>query len=95
VTTVDGACARFGKPDFIKMDIEGAEARALKGASHTLRNLRPAWLIELHGSECEREVKALLQEAGYAFFDLQGAALNPGQGLPHHFIARPCQTNEV
>jgi FkbM family methyltransferase len=95
VTTVDGACARFGKPDFIKMDIEGAEARALKGASHTLRNLRPGWLIELHNSECEREVKALLQEARYAFFDLQGIALNPSRILPNHFVARPIPNERI
>jgi FkbM family methyltransferase len=89
VTTLDGVCARFGKPDFIKMDIEGAEIPALKCASHALRNLRPGWLIELHGSECEREVKVLLREARYAFFDLQGVALNPSRILPNHFIARP------
>ena len=94
-TTVDDACARFGKPDFIKMDIEGAEVRALKGASHTLRNLRPGWLIELHNSECERKVKILLQEASYTFFDLQGVALNPNRVLPNHFIARPFPTKEA
>jgi FkbM family methyltransferase len=87
VTTLDDICARFGRPDFIKMDIEGGEATALKGASHTLRNLRPNWLIELHGPECEREIKVLFQEAGYAFFNAQGIRLNPGQILPDHFIA--------
>jgi FkbM family methyltransferase len=95
VTTVDDACARFGKPDFIKMDIEGAEARALKGALHTLRDIRPGWLIELHGPDCEREVKALLRNARYAFFDLQGLALDHDQELPRHFIARPIQTGEA
>ena len=95
VTTLDGACARFGRPDFIKMDIEGAEAQALKCASHTLRKLRPGWLIELHGSECERTVKGLLQEARYAFFDLHGVALNPSQVLPNHFIAHPSPPKEA
>jgi len=95
VTTLDSICARFGKPDFIKMDIEGAEVQALKAAAHTLRDLRPGWLIELHGSECEREVKTLLQKARYGFFDLRGLALNPNQALPRHFIARPFKTNDV
>ena len=89
VTTLDGACVRFGRPDFIKMDIEGGEARALKCASHTLLHLRPGWLIELHGLEAEREVKLLLLEARYAFFDLAGTSLDPGQNLPTHFVARP------
>lgn len=94
VTTVDGACVRFGRPDFIKMDIEGSEIQALKAASHTLRHLRPGWLIELHGPECERETRALLREARYGFFDLRGIPLNPDRTLPRHFIARPSETSE-
>jgi FkbM family methyltransferase len=93
VTTLDGACARFGRPDFIKMDIEGAEARALKGASHALRHLRPGFLIELHGPECERQVKTLLRDADYAFFALDGAPLQPHQTLPDHFVGRPRERN--
>ncbi len=87
VVTLDGACLCFGQPDFIKMDIEGAEARALKGSFHTLHYLRPKWLIELHGFDSEREVKRLLREADYIFTDLRGLPLNPNEVLPDHFSA--------
>jgi FkbM family methyltransferase len=94
VTTIDSACARFGRPNFIKMDIEGAEASALRGAANTLRDVRPGWLIELHGPRCEQQVKALLQEAHYDFFDLDGVRLNSSRVLPGQFIARPLPGGE-
>jgi FkbM family methyltransferase len=92
VTTIDRACARFGKPDLIKLDIEGAEAQALAGAKHTLECLRPTWVIELHGDNCEAVVRDILQQAFYAFFNLSGLPLSTTQSLPRHFIARPCET---
>ena len=88
-TTLDAACARFGRPDFIKMDIEGAETRALAAARNTLAQIRPSWLIELHGEDCEREVRRVLKAADYRFLNLQGDALPPAARLPRHFIARP------
>jgi len=33
---------------FIKLDVEGAELDALKGASETLKNLRPACIVAIH-----------------------------------------------
>lgn len=35
-------------PDFIKMDIEGAESLAIRGMKYTLATIRPVMLIELH-----------------------------------------------
>lgn len=42
---------RDATPDFIKMDIEGAEGDALLGAISLVRKRRTRWLIELHGFE--------------------------------------------
>ncbi len=80
---------RYGPPNLLKMDIEGAEVDALRGATKVLKNARPIWLIELHGSECERKVRKILVATGYQFQGLGGKGLSPAQSLPHHLIAHP------
>ncbi len=50
-------------PDFIKMDIEGAEVDGLRGAEKLLAGKRPIVLIELHNTNSE--VNALLAAANY------------------------------
>jgi len=89
VATLDEAARRFGAPNFVKMDIEGGEIEALRGASRLLRDVRTTWLIELHTPECEREVKEKLSGAAYDFFDLDGRRISPTKTLPGHFVAHP------
>ncbi len=89
VTTLDVAMADHGAPHLVKVDVEGAEAQVLKGAATLLSKARPNWLIELHGPECERDVKRILSAHGYRFFDLHGQELPPEADLPHHFLAKP------
>lgn len=38
----------YGKVDFIKMDVEGAEYEALRGAEQTIRKYKPILLVENH-----------------------------------------------
>jgi FkbM family methyltransferase len=51
-------------PDFIKLDVEGAEGRAMAGARRLLAERRPGLLLEIHG-EPGREVWSLLRELNY------------------------------
>jgi len=52
-------------PDFIKMDVEGAEWDVLQGASRVLAGGRPKLLCEIHHPEQSADIQALLAEYGY------------------------------
>ncbi len=55
-------------PNVMKIDIEGAEGLALRGAEETLRRFSPRLGVELHGPACVRDVVGFLEGAGYHMF---------------------------
>ena len=55
-------------PNVIKVDVEGAEERLLRGAVRTLEKHSPSLAIEMHGPEESRKVVRLLLEIGYSLF---------------------------
>lgn len=57
---------RIPVPDFIKMDVEGAELEALHGALRLLRERKPHMLVETHTRQLGTECMTLLASAGYA-----------------------------
>lgn len=66
------ASSTVSEPDFIKMDVEGAEAFVLEGARTLLSAGRAVWLIALHGEKPKRDCFRLLREYGYLIQDLEG-----------------------
>ena len=59
-------------PDFIKIDVEGAGATVLQGASGVLESYSPGIYIELHGPEEQAGVRDELLSRGYVAETLAG-----------------------
>lgn len=57
--------AAIAKPDFIKIDVEGAEFVALNGSRHVLTTYHPTLFLATHGREVHQECLSLLTELGY------------------------------
>jgi hypothetical protein len=80
-TTLDYALAELPRCDVIKMDIEGAELRALSGAAQVLARFRPVLVLEVYdaalagsGATVE-ELLTWLETHGYIPYDIA-----PGSG---------------
>jgi len=88
VVSIDGLVADgLPAPDVVKIDVEGAELEVLDGMERTLRELRPALVIELH--ETNVPVADRLESAGYRVENLDGP--EPVRDAPGdvHVLARP------
>jgi len=78
--TLDDYVAERGirRIDFLKMDIEGAEVAALRGAAGTLESLRPIIAVEYNRLTLERagtsilELDQILESLGYDRFEFDG-----------------------
>ena len=81
---------RFPKPDFIKMDVQGAELDVLKGSIETLKDVKHV-ILELQvveynkGAPLKDEVIAYMDSQG---FDCRGIFSNNGPDGDYHFVRR-------
>jgi FkbM family methyltransferase len=85
-------------PGLLKIDIEGAETLALKGAGALLRLHRPLVLLEVHNRQASHDCIELLTDAGYTVSQIEGKRLHPlRRALPDYghllaVAARPLES---
>jgi len=84
--TLDGFCEKrgTGRVDFIKADVEGAEAELVKGASGTIARHRPRLSIAVyHAPDNFERVRSIVESAapGYTF-RLKGLVISHGEVTP-------------
>lgn len=96
LTTLDAFAQDRGltRLDFIKADIEGFEARFLRGAAGVLRRFRPACLLEVderllaRAGAAANDVFAAFEPLGYAVRKLQADAVS-GYAGPGDYLFTP------
>jgi len=88
VSTIDAQLRDLPVPGFVKIDIEGAEVAALRGASRLLSEHRPTVLCELHGTN--EAVCDLLESHGYTVSTIETPDVQPREAKwDVHVLARP------
>ena len=76
------------EPDFMKIDVEGAEEFVLKGGIEMLERKRPVLMIEVHSPEIGKRCLAVLNNF-YKNITVFETGLAPDKGTPEicHYIA--------
>lgn len=82
--TLDTLLRSFPAPDFVKVDVEGAELMVLRGASRLIHQVRPRFYIEV-GRELAAAVWEIFEGAGYTALSPQGERLD-GTCAPNTFF---------
>lgn len=72
--TLDTLLDSFNVPNFVKIDIEGAELMALEGAKSLINDARPIFYIEV-GLDVSEKVLRLFYEANYIAINPRGEVL--------------------
>lgn len=96
VDTLDALVTRhhIDPPDFVKIDVEGAEIKVLRGMRSVLHDCRPRLLLEFDDATAEgcarklSECSALLTGLGYSLAELEPAYLGT-QWYVRHVLANP------
>ena len=84
VTTLDRLAEQFGIPDLVKLDVEGFELEAIKGAG-TLLGRTELFVLEValysfEGRPMIHEVLPFMADRGYFMYDVSGFIRRPFDG---------------
>lgn len=87
----DEAIGRLGipPPDFIKFDLEGAEAGALSHMDAVVAASRPTMLVELHNQQCEQALFSFAEDHGYGLQDALSGRYFSSLPLCSHVLCTP------
>ena len=96
-STLDDEVRQFGKPEIIKMDIEGGEYEALRGAQALLQTDRPIIVSEMNAWSAQRSTEtpiarqtaALLRDHDYSLWNLDSGLEAHPDAIPWMVIAIP------
>lgn len=59
-------------PDFIKIDVEGAESQVLEGFKNSIEGVQPIMIIESHTPDNDRAISVFFQQQPYIIYRLAG-----------------------
>lgn len=90
--TLDQFAADHPAPDFIKIDIEGEEGRALEGARGLLQTARPVICCEIHDLDNASRVEQVLTDLNYEITALDGSPFKMPESIypgDFHVLCQP------
>jgi FkbM family methyltransferase len=77
---------KIDPPDYMKVDVEGAEFLALSGAKALLKEHHPLLFLDTHNREAHQSTISLLRELGYQFEVLDGKPIGESKELIARFV---------
>jgi hypothetical protein len=80
----------FAEPDFMKIDVEGAEEFVIQGGINTLQKKKPVLMIEVHSPEIGKRCLTILDQI-YSRVTVLETGNHPREGTPEicHYIVEP------
>jgi FkbM family methyltransferase len=86
--TLDSAAEKYGVPDLIKLDVEGAENLVLEGGAKVFGEHRPLLIVEVHGEEVSRGFYNLMARYNYQTETCSGVVVTD-RTYHHQMVCRP------